>query len=128
MAITYDAAFDLWVRVDTALEAIKATKCPKLRKRWLCEGRRARNTAYPATRRAAVEARGEIIREGRRWFQQQGSFDANISDCIQHLQVTRIGIRVCRETGRTHQIGPSQMRKILKDAFGIEGRPGKPKR
>lgn len=116
-------------KLEELLDAARNAENPLVRKRLLREVRRLENTIFQSTQRAASKAKMDIIREGRRWFQQQGSFDANLSHCVKYLKENGIGIRVKCDGGRSHQLGDLQMRNILRTAFGIgKKKAGRPRR
>lgn len=121
------AAFDLWVKQFEALDAARLTPNRVERARLIREARRLQNKVVPAASRAAARARKSVLRDARNWFQQHG-FDANITECIKHLQEQGSGMRYHCQSRRSLQLGESDMRKILRKGLGIKGKPGRPKR
>lgn len=122
----FAAAFDLWVKHFEALKEARRTPARVERARLIREARRLRNKAVPAASRAAARARKSVLRDARKWFQQHG-YDANITECIRHLQEQGSGMRYHRQSGRWLQLGESDMRKVLRKGLGIKGKPGRPK-
>jgi signal transduction histidine kinase len=128
MPQTFDNAWKLLMAQDHALR--KALDAPTMvdGKRWVKEAQRAENVLFPAERMAAAKAKLEILREGRRWFQQQGSFSANISHCIKHLKDAGLGTRAWQGRAEPRPLSDSQIRKILRKGFEITGKRGRPRR
>lgn len=122
----FEKAFDLWAERFAALKAAKQASGRTERARLIREARRLQNKAIPAAKTAAVRARRSILTEGRKWFQQHG-YGALIADCIDHLQQHGHGVRVRRKSGRSKQLGKSDMQKILTQGLGIKGKAGRPK-
>lgn len=123
----FAAAFDLWAKHFDALAEARLTSNRVERARLIREARRLQNKAVPAASRAASGARKSVLREARMWFQQHG-YDANITECIKHLQEQGSGMRYHRQSKRSVQLGESNMRKILRKGLGIKGKVGRPKR
>jgi len=123
----FAAAFDHWVKHFDTLEKARLTLDRVERARLIREARRYQNKAVPAASRAAARARKSVIRDARKWFQEHG-YDANITECIKHLQEQRSGMRYYPKARRWLQLGESDMRKILRKSIGVKGKSGRPKR
>ena len=120
----FAAAFDLWVKRFEALENALLTPSRAERARLIREARRLQNKVVPGATRAAVRARISVLRDARKWFQKHG-YEANITDCIKHLQKQGSGMRYHRQSRRWLQLGGSAMRKILTKGLGIKGKNGR---
>ncbi|MBA4090549.1 MAG: hypothetical protein C0494_08165 [Sphingobium sp.] len=109
MPITFHQAFDIWIARDDAPDAATAQGIL--------------NKIIPPVVQAAASVRGDIRREGWRWFQQHG-FDANITRCIKYLKAG--GWTTRRYRHGELQLTDSEIRKILR-SLGIKGKAGRPK-
>ena len=128
MPKTFDQAWDLLIAKEAAVREAKSCQNAVTRGRWLREAKRAEITAFPGAQRAAAETKSKVIEATRKWFQAQGTFNANISHCISHLIANGVGVRKNLKSGRSHQLSESQMRQIIVGHFKLKGKPGRPKR
>lgn len=128
MAQTFDHAWDLLIAKDAAERKAESCENPRVRDRWLREAKRADIAVFPGALRAAAETRSAVIEAARKWFQAQGTFNANITHCIEHLTASGVGVRKNLKSGKAHKLSESQLRRIIVGHFKLKGKPGRPKR